>query len=251
MFRILLLMLAMALCPLPALAEPLSFADNLTGVYTWPEGASEDEASYVYRYSYPQIAGEGNVALTINTVFQYEATDALGFECPMTASSHDPADGQMQVDIACQVTHLSEEILSVRIDKTVAVGENVTRIVRAFTFALTGDKAGSVTSLPYLLGIVRDNETDEWLINRQTEKADDCAREMIWALIEEDMRNADQGIYEDLTFEEFEWGFYPEEDFYMDAEGHFVFFIQEGIIAPTEAGQFFYVIPVEDMRDEI
>ncbi len=250
MFRILLLMLALTLCPLPALAE-LSFGENLTGVYTWPEGASEEEASYLYRYSYPQISGEGEIALAINTVFQYEATDALGFECPMTASSHDPALGQMTVDIACQIVHLSDEILSVRIDKTVAVGENVTRIVRAFTFALTGDKAGMVTSLPYLLGIVKDNETDEWLINRQTEKADDCAREMVWALIEEDMDNADAGIYEDLTFEEFEWGFYPEEDFYMDEEGNFVFFIQEGVIAPTEAGQFFYVIPVEDMLDEI
>ena len=50
---------------------------------------------------------------------------------------------------------------------------------------------------------------------------------------------------------EFENAFYPEEDFYLDAEGNFVFFIQEDIIAPKEAGQFFYTITLEDLLDEL
>ena len=57
MYRLLILLLAMTLLPMAGLAEsPIAFTDDLTGVYTWPEGASEEEASYVYRYSYPQVA---------------------------------------------------------------------------------------------------------------------------------------------------------------------------------------------------
>lgn len=252
MFRLLILLLTLTLLPVSGMAEaPLTLTDDLTGVYTWPEGASEAEANYVYRYSYPRVAGDDAVALTINNVFEYEVSDALGFECPMIGSSHPAEEGQMQVNITYEIVHLSDEILSVRIDKTVAVGEEVSCIVKAFTFALTGAKAGTVTSLPYLLGIIDDDETDEWLIDRQIAKADACAREMVWALIEKDMRKDGCLIYEGLTFEEFEWGFYPEEDFYLDAEGNFVFFLQEGVIAPYEAGQFFYTITLNELLDEI
>ncbi len=252
MIRLLILLLCICLLPCPALAEaPLTFAEDLSGEYLWPDGATAEEASYIYRYAYPQIAGDVNLALNINTVFNYEATDARGFECPMIASSHPAEEGQMLVELDYDVTHQSGRSLSVRIDKTVSVGEKVSRIVKAFTFALTGEKAGMVTSLPYLLGILKDNETDEWYIERQTAKADDCARDMVWALIEKDMKQEGSAIYDDLTFEEFEWGFYPEEDFFLNDGGDFVFFIQEGIIAPQEAGQFFYTVSMDDMLDEI
>lgn len=252
MFRLLILLLALALLPIPGMAEaPLTFTDDLTGLYTWPEGSPESEAIYVYRYAYPQVAGDDELAMTINNIFQYEATDALGFECPMNGSSHDPSLGQMQVNLDCEVVHLSKKALSVRIDKTVTVGESVSRYLRAYTFALTGSEAGTVTSLPYLLGMLEDDETDEWLIERQIAKTDACVRDMVWALIEQDMKKEGSPIYEDMAFEEFEWGFFPEEDFYLDEEGSFVFFVQEGMIAPYEAGQFFYTITLEELLDEI
>ena len=74
---------------------------------------------------------------------------------------------------------------------------------------------------------------------------------MVWALIEQDMKKADCTIYDDMTPEEFEFGFFPEEDFYLDAEGNYVFFIQEGVIAPEEAGHFLYTITLEDLLDEL
>ena len=252
MFRLLILLLTLMLVPLHGMAEaPLTFADDLTGIYTWPEGSSEEDASYVYRYAYPQIAGDSTLTLTINNVFQYEATDALGFECPMIGSSHLAENGQMQVTISYTVAHLSAEHLSVRIDKMITVGENVSNIVKAYTFALTGENAGTATSLPYLLDLVDQRETDEWYIERQTAKADACVREMVWMLIEKDMRAEDSLIWDALTFEELEWSFYPEEDFYLDEDGSFVFFLQENAIAPTDAGQFFYTITMDELLDEI
>ena len=254
MFRLLILLLALMLLPACSMAEapaPLTFTDDLTGVYTWPEGSSEAEASYVYRYTYPQIAGDSELALTINEVFRYEADDAVGFECPMNASAHDPALGQMEVIIAYEIVHLSDEFLSVRVDKQVTVGETASSVVKGYSFMLTGVEAGTVTSLPYLLGVIDPEDTDEWYLDRQTAKADACARDLVWMRIEQDMKAEGSPIYEDMTFEEFEWGFYPEEDFYLDAEGNFVFFLQEGMIAPVEDGQFFYAIPLDELLDEI
>lgn len=252
MIRLLLLLLSLALLPLPTLAEaPFTFGDDITGVYTWPEGASEADASYVYRYAYPQIAGDSSLAMSINGVFQYDADDALAFECPMYASDHPAELGQMQVELTYEITHQSSEALSVRIDKTVTVGESVERTVKAYTFKLTGSMSGTVTSLPYLLGLVTVGSADEWLIDRQIAKADTCVRDMVWAMIEEDMDKPDSLIDEEKALEEFEYSFYPEEDFFLDEEGSFVFFIQEGVIAPVEAGQFFYTITMDDLLDEL
>lgn len=252
MFRLLALLLVLTLLPISVSAEAsLTFTDDLAGVYTWPVGSDEEAASYVYRYRYPQLEGDSNLALAFNLIYQYEASDALGFECPMIASSHPAEEGQMQVSISYEIVHQSAELLSVRIDKEVMVGESVSRIVKGHTFSLTGDHAGTITSLPYLLGLLTADETDEWYIDRQTSKADTCAREMVWALIERDMKSGASMIYEDMTLEEFEWGFYPEEDFFLDTEGNFVFFVQENVIAPPEAGQFFYTISLADLLDEI
>ena len=252
MFRLLLLFLTLTMLPFAGVAEaPVTFADDISGVYTWPEGSSQEDASYVYRYRYPQLTGDSALAMTFNNIYQYEESDALGFECPMTGSDHDPALGQMLVDIHYEIVHQSAEFLSIRINKTVQVGENVSSIVKAHTFTLTGENAGTATSLPYLLGLMDDSETDEWYIERQTAKADACAREMVWALIEQAMRDPELQIYKDLTFEEFEWGFYPEEDFYLDAEGNFVFFVQEGVIAPQAIGPFFFTISMDELLDEI
>lgn len=252
MLRMLLLLLALTLVPFCAGAEnTLTFAPDITGQYLWPEGSTAESASYLYEYAYPQIAGDSVSAITINNVFLYEATDALGFECPMIGSSHDPALGQMHVTLDYTITHLSEKYLSVRIDKTVRVGEELTHTVKAFTFTLQGDNAGTVTSLPFLLGLVADTETDEWLIDRQTAKADNCAREMVWDMLQQ-TRQADGGVFfDDLSAETLDWVFYPEEDFYLDADGRLVFFLQANTIALAEAGAFLFPIAVEDMLDEL
>ena len=252
MIRLLVLLLSLTLVPMSGFAEDvLTYQGDITGVYTWPEGAAEAEASYVYRYAYPQFSEEHSLAAGINEVFQYDASDALGFECPMIASDHPAELGQMQVTLSYEITHLSSKALSVRINKTVTVGETVSRTIKAYTFKLTGALAGTATSLPFLLELVEVGSSDEWLIDRQIAKADACVRDMVWELIERDRKKQDSPIYGDMTPEDFEWGFYPEEDFYLDANGDFVFFIQEDIIAPQEAGQFFYTISLDDLLDEI
>lgn len=251
MKRILVFLLLAALLPLCAAAEaPVTFGDDLVCTYVYPEGSDEQTARYVYRCTYPQLAGDSEVAGLINNTYQYLADDALGFECPMNATSV-PADGpQMRVTVSYEITHLNSTHLSVLIRKEVQDG-NVSQIVSGHVFPLTGPEAGEATSLPYLLGILTPGETDEWYLDRQIAKADACARELVWELLMADKASGRYPIWEDLTYEEFEWSFYPEEDFCLDAEGDVVFLLQEGSFAPAEYGPLQYTIPLDTLLDEI
>ncbi len=238
------------LLTLPALAEgPVEMADPLTGVYTWPEGSNETEARYIYRYSYPQLAGDSELALHFNTTYAYAVDDALGFEVPMLASSLLPDDPQKVVDISFDVTCTTAEYLSVRITKRVTVAGDTTQVVSGHVFALTGPGAGRITNLPVYMGLLAVEETDEWLLTRQTNKADKLVRTLIWAEIAS--AGADGIYYDDLTFEEVEASFYPEEDFFLTGEGDLCFYFQPGTIAPEEEGLITFTFPLWLLLDEL
>lgn len=231
-----------------ALAEDtLTFAPDLMGVYVYPEGATEDDALYVYRYRYPQLAGDSDLAALINTTYAYTATDALGFEAPMLASEMQPGDPRKVVDISYEVTCLTADYLSLKVTKRVTAAGEETRVISGHVIALTGSGAGSITNLPVLLGLLDARETDEWLMNRQTGKADRHARELVWARLTED--ESGYAVYEDLTFEEFEGTFYPEEDFYLGDAGMLCFFLQSGAVGPEEQGEVVVRVTVEELLD--
>lgn len=246
--RLLLMLLAMLMAISPAAAEHVVFADDLTGAYIYPEGADEADALYIYRYCYPQLAGDSVPVMLINDTYAYAAEDALGFEAPMLASAMQEGDPQKLVEISYEVTCLNAEYLSVAIYKRVTVAEDVTLIVSGHVFSLTGEKAGTVTSLPYILGLLEPGETDEWYLDRQTQKADECVRELVWEWLEGQFGSV---IYDDLTFEEFAEGFYPEEDFYLNPDGDPVFYMMAGSVAPEEEGLLLISIPMEELLDEI
>ena len=243
------LMLAFCLLAVPALAEPpVSLGEPLTGTYLYPEGSTETDALYIYRYRYPQIAGESDLAAHINTTYAYTVEDTLGFEVPMLASEMQPGDPQKVVDIDFQLTCLNENFLSVRIIKQVSVAGSVTAVTNGHVFALTGSGAGRIINLPVLLGLLDAEETDEWLMTRQTNKADRIVREMVWEKLQQPSPVV---IYDDLTFEEFEAGFYPEEDFYLTESGDPCFFLQAGTVAPEEQGEVLIVLPLDELLDEM
>lgn len=241
------------LLALPAMAEcPVELGEPLSAVYTWPEGSTEADARYVYRCRYPQIAGDSEVALTINNTYQYAMDDALGFEVPMLASGMQEGDAQKLVEIDYEITCMNESFLSVLIIKRVTVGGDTTQVIAGHVFALTGPGAGRVTNLPVLLGLLDADETDEWLLTRQTNKADKLVREMVFARIEDDAGK--EGVphyYDDLTLEELEATFYPEEDFYLTEDGEPCFYFQPGAIAPEEEGVMTFVITRWELEDEM
>ena len=251
MKRFLLMLLALTLLCASALAEPLALSE-LSGVYCYPEDADEASARYVYRYAYPYVEAEDEVALTINEFYAYLVDDAFGFAVPMAVEALDP-DSPMQAvtSITSEITCNDGQYLSVKVTNESLTGAAVSSVVSGHTFALTGEKAGNVTSLPYLLGILEPGETDEWLQTRQTAKADELVRMLVWEVIQEQLAGGEVDYYDDLTYERLEACFYPEEDFYMDGEGNLVFFVQESIIAPAASGVFYFPFSLEELLDEI
>lgn len=255
MKKLLLPLLTLLLLTLPALAEsPVQLTDSLEGVYVWPEGSTEADALYVYRYRYPQVTGAEDLAMHINSTYAYAVEDALGFEVPMQASGMQESDPQKIVDIDYTITCLNESHLSVVITKRVTVSGTTTEVCSGHVFALTGSGAGRITNLPVLLELLNAEETDEWLMTRQTNKADALVRSLVWSRIQRSIAHPaedDPAFYDDLSYEELEAAFYPEEDFFLTEDGEPCFYFQPGTVAPEEDGLVTFVITRWELEDEM
>lgn len=251
MKRFLTLFLVMLLAVSTALADPLPLSENLSGTACWPEGADESSAQYVYRYSYPRVAGDDETADMINQFYNYLVDDALAFAVPMAAESLDNPEVQAYTTILSEITCNNDDWFSVKVTTESFMGAATSTIVAGHTFARQGDKTGSVTSLPYMLGILDADESDTWMQDRQTSKADELVRRLIWDIIQEQLSSGAVAYYDDLTYETFEANFYPEEDFFLDADGNLVFFVQEAVVAPAAEGVLFFPFTLEELLDEI
>lgn len=242
----LMLMLLMLIPCVPCSADPLALGEDLAGVLTFPAGVDPADARYVYTYRYPHAEGEEEAALAINAYYAYEVTDAEVYRVPMWGEEV-PEDMTQLVDVSYEVTCSNDEYVCFLITTVDSYDGIEFTTLQAQVFARSTDKAGSIITLPYLLGILAETEEDTWLQQRQTEKADACVREMILSRIAE---NPD-AYYEDIDDEYLAGVFYPEEDFYLDENGDPVFFLMPGDAAPEEMGPLFFPMPLEDLLDEI
>lgn len=239
------------LLPLAAMADPLPLGEGLAGQVCYPEGSDETNAEYIYRYAYPTVTGEDEVCLMINEFYTYLVEDALGFAAPMAAEAVAGSGIQASASITTEVTCNNDSFFSVKLVNESFTGAATASIVSGHVFARTGDKAGTVVSLPYLLGILEADETDSWLLDRQTAKADAMVRTLIWDVIQDQLASGAVAYYDDLTYETLEGSFYPEEDFYLDENANPVFFLQEGTVAPVAEGVLYFSFTMEELLDEI
>ena len=224
-------------------AEPLRLAPDLAGTVEIP--LTDAGAKYIYTYAYPQVETEDASAELINTFYQYMARDAEDFEIPMNADYYrgQNPETDVRVDIGYEVTCNSDAYFSVLLHT--AQGELHT--AAGHTFSRTGLKAGSSVALPYLLGLLENGETDSWLQDRQTAKADETVRRIVWERLQE-MDGLEP--WEDLGEESLEYGFFPEEDFYLDETGNPVFYLQPGFA--EDSGRLLrFPISVEEILDEM
>lgn len=237
---------ALALCLLllfsAALAEPLALTEELSGEIRIP---LNEKADYVYAYSYPR-AGDGSAsAEQINSFFRYKAEDAEGFEVPMNADYYRGTDPEedIRVEVRCRVTCNNGEYFSVLAETR----QEDLLSWSGYTFSLRGLKPGLSVALPYLLGLLEGEETDSWLQDRQTARADAAVREMVWAALTE-RDGKDLLLREDVTEESLAYVFFPEEDFYLDENGDPVFFLQPGAV--QDSGEPVTVtLPAEEILD--
>ena len=248
MKKIIALFLALLL-PLTACAVELG--EDVSGVACWPEGTDETNAAYVYRYSYPTVLGDDETAGLINENFAYMIEDALAFKVPMDGEMLESTDVQAYTNELSRVTCNNEEYLSVLVVSEAFRGAAAQEVYYGYTFSLTGLRAGQPTSLPRLLGILKDDEADTWMQERQTNKANELVWGLVWDVIQEKQEEGLITFDPDLTYEMLTGNFYPEQDFYLDENGDPVFFIQAATIASAADGVLTFPFTVEFLLDEI
>ncbi len=232
----------------PALADPLVLRDDLSGEVVIPlEPEGKGSHTYTYAYCYPQVDDTDPSAGLINQFYSYKVSDAVDFEIPMMAdyyASAEPGDN-VYVRISYEVTCNNENFFSVLI----RTEGNDYLTFNGHTFSRKDIKPGSSVALPYLLGILKSDESDTWLQDRQTARADELVRSLVWSRLEKNREEL--GIYEDYTKELFEVSFYPEEDFYLDENGDPVFYLEPGTAADISRGLLTFPISLWDIEDEM
>ena len=240
--RIAVLWTTLTLMAGPAAAEPLKMAADLAESVT---AGLNEKASYIYTYAYPQVDPSDPSAELINTFYQYKAGDAKDFEIPMNADYYRKQDPEADITviISYRVTCNNDDFFSVLIQTE----QGSTKTVAGHTFSRKNIRPGSSVALPYLLGILESGETDTWLQDRQTARADALVREMILDRLQE-AEGAE--TREDLTEEALEYGFFPEEDFYLDETGNPVFYLQPGF-ADDSGEPLLFPVSIDEILDEM
>ena len=250
MKRLLPLLLALCLMAGACLADPLPLLEDLTGEITVPyEEGGTGGAAFTYRYRYPAADPSHPDAAIVNTFFDYEISDTVNFRAPMDAENWAPTGESAEKDVTYTVTCNNDDFFSVLVCTTETTSQGVLATYAGNTFSRSEKRPGYTTTLPQILGILSSYESDTWLQDRQTARADAYVRAIIWERIEENPE--DLPFWDTLTVDDLEYIFYPEEDFYLDETGNPVFFLQPGDAAPPEAGLMTFPLTLEEILDEM
>ena len=248
-------LLAALLLPQAAAAERFRQLPDLTAVLCWPPGSTEADAAYVYRYSYPQVEATdenaAEAAETINAAYRYIAEDTAGFVLPVRGESLPAGAAQASTTVSYRVTCSDDSWYSVLLCEESHMPGEDTLIYSAQVFASATDKPGNVITLPYLLGLLADDEMDTWLQDRQRDKADDFIRALVWEELQRRQGNGELELMDGMDYEYFCAIFYPEEHFYLDSDGEPVFFVQPGDVADAELGLLTFRYTLEELLDEL
>ena len=246
MRKLLLMILCLLLCLGAAWADPLPQAPDLAGSMTYPEDAAPADVIYTYTYSLPQVAGEGEVAESINAFYAYQQKDVGDYTIYVKSSGVTDPTQPAWSRFTYRITANTDAYFSVlQTEETLMDGVRSVSY-QAQTFGRDTRKAGKVLSLPYMLGILDDEESDEWLMERQTNRANACIRTLVAEELA--LRGIDSITEDDLTYD-----FFPEEDFYYDAGTEsLVFFLQPYLFPEEEPGEMVsFSFTIEEILDEL
>lgn len=230
-------------------AEPLKQDADFSGRIVIDYDDSDSSAgSFTFIYSYPCIDESEPDAYIVNSFYreqvEMDETNMLFF-----------ADGYASVgqpvvkNISYRLTCNNDDYFSVLLIQELTIGEDLRITWEGNTFSRTGSGTGTTFDLPRLLGILDDTEQDEYMIERQGEKAAEIVLEII---LDQIMDNPGRIKYlDDITYDYLYDTVFPHEDFYLDKNGDPVFFVNPGIIADESAGFILFPIPLDDILDEL
>ncbi len=231
----------------PASAKTLELASPLAGEAAFPEGSAVDSAKFLLTYAYPQVTPEMDTDTNINVFYQELIDDLMQLTAPMlydeaSATLDDNVSAYMHINY--QVTANTDDFFSVLLTQEQFMGVAESQTLLASVFARTGDSAGGLVTLPYVMGISEDDEAS-------ATKLVDTAYRLVWDIIVEQMQAGTVEYFEELTEENLFAEFYPESDFYLDEQGNIVFFVQPSVIASGAAGALTFPFSPDELRSEM
>ena len=230
---------------------PATESEAITGEACFPEGATAENARYVFTYRYPQLASADGYAQSVNAYYQGVAQDMLTsivpqeYDALMMEGIPDGPAYFTSVDYVIRCDN--EDYVSAVFTATRFLGNNVAQSVSANVFAKQGEYAGTLCSLSQIVGM--EQEGDE--LSDAPSYASQLAYKLVWAVIAEQQAAGQVDYLEGLTADDVARAFSPENDFFVDEDGNLVFFIQAGLVAGEVEGVLYYPFSVAEFLSAV
>ena len=251
MKRFLLFLIILSAAVTFACADPLPLLEDYAEDMVLSVDENDPSAgTFRYSYRYPHVDGESEGGANINVFYQDLIDYTISFTIPMNRDAYEGSDASTVITYT--VTCNNDDYFSVLVRTEWANPDRNLVLWEGQVVSRKNGSPGLTYTLPKLLGTLASNESDTWLQDRQTEKADNLIRQMVWEQIEDNP----EGIAYDpsLTEETLAAVFFPEQDFYLDEDGNPVFYLQPGDVladAAEGAEPVRFPLSLEDILDEL
>ena len=226
--------------PVISFAQGLEMAESIGGMQVYPQGMQQEQASYWFRYEYPQFVAQTSMDQTINAYYQAMRDDLSTFLMPQSIEEQlamrEPGEPSYYIDLSYQVTANTASYLSVTLTSQQFLGYSQSDRIEANIFARDGVYAGQLVSLSQVMGL--EQEGDEF--DAKASYASQLVCQLVWKIMEEQQASQQKDFFEGLTRADVDAAFNPETDFYMDMDDNLVFFIQAGIVSSEVEGILTY-----------
>ena len=233
-----------------ALADPIRLGSDLANTVVIPYDEEDPQAGhYSYSYCFPYADESDSRAPLINELYEYKVSELEESTIPLMADGYMDAGETVEVTETYTVTCSTDTYFSVLFVRNTVIGDWQKTRWEGNTFSLLHGEPGSTFDLTRILGILDVGAQDEFMENRQTQKAAAAVLTLVMEMIGDN--EDDFPFYDDVTEEDLLDYFTPADDFYLDEDENPVFFIRPGIIADEELGFVTFPISVEDIRDEM
>lgn len=220
-----LLAVCLSLCML--LSQPAFAQANVTPAE--PLQGTTNRAEGALSYQLPQLEEKTGADESINRFYQEKAL----FLDSETDALTDINTISFRYELA------SDRFLSIVFSVLTLGGNGETETLYADTFARDGVYEGEKLTLSVVLGM----EDEEG----QSAAASEMAYQLVWEMARREAEKADGDYPEGMTEEDVRRSFDPETDFYLDADGNIVFFIQAGELAGEIAGILFFPFSLAEL----
>ena len=233
-----------------ASADPMKQTEDLSGSFVIPYGDGDPAAgSFTFSYRYPCIDDSEPDANAVNSFYrdlvETDETNMVFF-----------ADGYAELgisvikDISYRVTCNNDDYFCALMIQHLTIGDSDRLIWEGHVFSRKSGALGTTVDLPRLLNLLDEAEQDEYLLERQSEKASEVVIEMMLNMIDANPERIPY-YYDTITYEYLLDTVFPENDFYLDENGDPVFFVNPGVIADESLGYLLFPIPLADIEEEL